>query len=44
MTLGQNWVLRYGHFNDLLEFFRDRMANLGFIDFKHGLYIHVDVI
>ena len=39
MTLGQNGVLRYGHFGEFLEFFRDRMANLGLI----GLYIKVNV-
>ena len=43
MTLGQNGVLRYGHFGEFLEFFRDRMANLGLIDFKLGLYIKVNV-
>ena len=43
MTLGQNWVLRYGHFGEFLEFFWDRMANLGLIDFKLGLYIKVNV-
>ena len=26
MTLGQNGVLRYGHFGEFLEFFWDRMA------------------
>ena len=40
MTLGQNEVLRYGHFG---EFFWDRMANLGLIDFKLGLYIEINV-
>ena len=39
MTLGQNGVLRYGHFGEFLEFFWDRMANLGLIDFKLSLYI-----
>ena len=29
---GQNWVLRYGHFSDFLEFFEDRMANLGLME------------
>ena len=43
MTLGQNGVLRYGHFGEFLEFFRDRMANLGLINFKLGLYINVNV-
>ena len=43
MTLGQNGVLRYGHFGEFLEFFLDRMANLGLIDFKLGLYIKVNV-
>ena len=43
MTLGQNGVLRYGHFGEFLEFFGDRMANLGLIDFKLGLYIKVNV-
>ena len=41
--LGQNGVLRYGHFGEFLEFFWDRIANLGLIDFKLGLYIKVDV-
>ena len=53
MTLGQNGVLRYmqfrGHpkylyFSDFLEYFWDRMANLGLIDFKIGLYIKVNII
>ena len=43
MTLGQNGVLRYGHFGEFLEFFGDIMANLGLIDFKLGLYIKVNV-
>ena len=43
MTLGQNWVLRYGHFGEFLEFFGDRMPNLGMIDFKLGLYIKFNV-
>ena len=43
MTLGQNGVLRYGHFGEFLEFFWDRMANLGLIDFKLGVYIKVNV-
>ena len=44
MTLGQNGVLRYGHFGEFLEFFLlDRMANLGLIDFKLGLYTKVNV-
>ena len=43
MTLGQNGVLRYGHFSDFLKYFWDRMANLGLIDFKIGLYIKVNV-
>ena len=43
MTLGQNGVLRYGHFGEFLEFFGDRMANLGLIDFKLGLYIKLNV-
>ena len=42
MTLWQNGVLRYGHFGKFLEFFWDRMANLGLIDFKLGLYIKVN--
>ena len=41
MTLGQNGVLRYGHFGEFLLL--DRMANLGLIDFKLGLYIKVNV-
>ena len=40
MTLGQNGVLRYGHFGEFLE---DIMANLGMIDFKLDLYIKVNV-
>ena len=36
MTLGQNGVLRYGHFGD-------KTANVGLIDFKLGLYITVNV-
>ena len=43
MTLGQNGLLRYGHFGEFLEFFWDRMANLDLIDFKLGLYIKVNV-
>ena len=43
MTLGQNGVLRYGHLGQFLGFFWDRMANLGLIDFKLGLYIKVNV-
>ena len=43
MTLGQNGVLRYGHFGECLEFFGDRMANLSLIDSKLGLYIKVNV-
>ena len=43
MILGPNGVLRYGHFGEFLEFFWDRMANLGLIDFKLGLYIKVNV-
>ena len=43
MTLGQNLVLRYGHFGEFWIFFWDRMANLGLIDFKRGLYIKVNV-
>ena len=43
MTLGQHVVLRYGHLSDFFEFFRDRMANFGLIDFKLGLYIKVNV-
>ena len=31
MTLGQNGILSYGHFRDVLEFFGDRMANLSLI-------------
>ena len=40
MTLGQNGVLRYGHFS---EFFGDKTANVGLIGFKLGLYIEVNV-
>ena len=43
MTLGQNGVLRNGHFGEFLECFLDRMANFGLIDFKLGLYIKVNV-
>ena len=43
LTLGQNGVLRYGHFSNFLKFFGDRMANLGLIDFKLVLYIKVNV-
>ena len=43
MTLGRNGVLRYGHFGEFLEFFWARIANLGLIDFKLGLYIKVNV-
>ena len=43
MTLGQNGVLRYGHFSDFWSIFLDRMANLGLIDFKICLYIKVYV-
>ena len=39
----ENGVLRYDHFGEFLEFFWDRMANLGLIDFKLGLYIKVNV-
>ena len=39
-----NGVLRYGHFGEFLGvFFWDRMANLGLIDFKLGLYIKVNL-
>ena len=43
MTLGRNGVLRYGHFGEFLEFFGDRMADLGLIDSKLGLYIKINV-
>ena len=43
MTLGRNGVLRYGHFGEFLEFFWDRMADLGLIDSKLSLYIKVNV-
>ena len=43
MTLGQNGVLRSGNFGEFLEFFGNRMANSGLIDFKLGLYIKVNV-
>ena len=42
MTLRQNGVLRYGHVGEFLDFSGDRMANLGLIDFKLGLYIKVN--
>ena len=44
MRLGQNAVLRYGHFGEFLDFFVVKMADLGLIDFKLGLYIRVNVI
>ena len=43
MTPGEHGVLRYGHFCNFLEFFGDRMANLGLIDVKLGLYIKGNV-
>ena len=43
MTLEQNGFLRHGHFSDFLDFFGDRMANFGLIDFKLGLYIKINV-
>ena len=43
MTLGQNGVLRYGHFGEFLEFYLDRMTNLCLIDFKLGMYIKINV-
>ena len=43
MTLGRNGVLRYGHFGEFLESFWERMADLGLIDSKRGLYIKIDV-
>ena len=43
MTLGQNGVLRYGHFREFLEFFWDRIADLGLIDSKLGVYVKVNV-
>ena len=39
----EKWVLRYGHFGDILGFFGDRMANLDLIDFKIGLCIKVNI-
>ena len=33
----------YLHFSDFWSIIGDRMANLGLIDFKIGLYIKVDV-
>ena len=42
MTLGQNGVLRYMAIIMIFwSTFEDRMANLGLIDFKIGLYIKV---
>ena len=38
-----NGVLRYGHFGEFMEFFGDRMATLGLIDFKLSLHIKVNV-
>ena len=47
MTLGQNGVLRYGHFGEFLEFFFGiEWPNLGLIDFKVQtwfVYIKVNV-
>ena len=45
MTLGQNGVLRYGHFGEFLDFFGIEwpILNLGLIDIKLGLYIKVNV-
>ena len=43
MTLGQNGVLKNGHFVIFWSIFEDRMANLGLIDFKIGLYIKGNV-
>ena len=43
MTLGQNGVLRYVVLVIFWSTFGDRMANLGLIDFKIGLYIKVNV-
>ena len=40
MTLGQNGVLRHSHFSD---FFGDKMANLGPINYKIVFYIKVNV-
>ena len=40
MTLGQNGVLKYGHF---WSFFWGENGQLGLIDFKLGLYIKVNV-
>ena len=38
-----NGVLRYGHFGEFLDFFGDRMANLGLTDFKLDLCIKVNL-
>ena len=43
MTLGQNGVLRHGHFSDFFSINWDRMDILGLIDFKIALYIKVTV-
>ena len=43
MTLGRNGVLRYGHFGEFLESFWNRIADLGLIDSKLGLYIKINV-
>ena len=43
MTLGRNGVLRYGRFGEFLEYFWNRMADLGLIDSKLGLYIKINV-
>ena len=39
LKLGQNGVLRHGYWSN----FRDRMANLGLIDFKIGLHSKITV-
>ena len=36
------WGLKYGHFGEFWIILEDRMANLGLIDFKLGLYIKVN--
>ena len=43
MTLGQNGVLRYGHFSEFWSIFGDIIAYLGLVDFKIDLYIKVNV-
>ena len=43
MTLGQNGVLRYGHFGEFLHFLGIEWPILGLIDYKLCLYIKVNI-